>query len=130
MSERMNPEVKAKWLAALRNGGYIQARNDLRVQDANGLDSFCCLGVLCDLYRQEVGGQWSYNGDEGFTVFHDASDGQAAGATLSDEIHRWAGAPISSIHVRSRGEREDILANWNDSGRTFSEIADLIEEEL
>jgi hypothetical protein len=47
---KMNPEVKARWVAALRSGEYKQAKNSLRKQDA-----FCCLGVLCDLYDSS---QW------------------------------------------------------------------------
>ena len=44
----MNPEVKKKWTSALRNGEYTQARNALTTDG-----SFCCLGVLCDLYIKE-----------------------------------------------------------------------------
>lgn len=45
----MSPELKAKWVAALRSGEYKQGREVLR----NG-DQFCCLGVLCDIIGLEV----------------------------------------------------------------------------
>ena len=43
----MNPEIKAKWVAALRSGEYKQAKGQLRIGN-----SFCCLGVLCNLHAQ------------------------------------------------------------------------------
>jgi hypothetical protein len=38
----MDPDLKAKWVAALRSGRFRQARMKLRSEDG-----FCCLGVLC-----------------------------------------------------------------------------------
>jgi hypothetical protein len=49
----MTPELKAKWLAALRSDKYQQGEGALS-QDGN----FCCLGVLCDIagykWKKEV----------------------------------------------------------------------------
>jgi hypothetical protein len=45
----MNPEIKKKWVKALRSGKYEQGRGNLKNSDGQ----FCCLGVLCDLYQQE-----------------------------------------------------------------------------
>lgn len=41
----MNPELKEKWLIALRSGDYSQCK--LVLGDENG--SYCCLGVLCKI---------------------------------------------------------------------------------
>ena len=41
----MTPELKQKWIEALRSGKYKQGRTVLR----NLEDQFCCLGVLCDV---------------------------------------------------------------------------------
>lgn len=38
----MNPELKGKWVEALRSGEYKQGQFTFR----NG-DRYCCLGVLC-----------------------------------------------------------------------------------
>lgn len=38
----MTPELKAKWIAALRSGEYPQGRKRLKSSDG-----YCCLGVLC-----------------------------------------------------------------------------------
>ena len=45
----MNPEIRARWVAALRSGAYEQGTSRLR--DAS--DRRCCLGVLCDLAEQD-----------------------------------------------------------------------------
>lgn len=43
---KMRPKVKKEWIAALRSGDYRQGRGQLRSED----NSFCCLGVLCNLH--------------------------------------------------------------------------------
>lgn len=52
----MNPEVKQKWVRALRSGEYNQTQGAL--QDRKG---FCCLGVLCDISGL---GHWDEINDE------------------------------------------------------------------
>lgn len=47
----MNPEIKAKWIAALTSGEYEQTRNYLHRTG----DGYCCLGVLCEVMDP---GQW------------------------------------------------------------------------
>jgi hypothetical protein len=39
----VTPELKAKWVAALRSGQYQQARERMKAADG----ALCCLGVLC-----------------------------------------------------------------------------------
>ncbi len=41
----MDAELKAKWIAALESGKYKKGTSCLR---STG-DTFCCLGVLCDI---------------------------------------------------------------------------------
>ena len=45
----MNQEIKARWIAALKSGEYIQGTKVLRSVD----NRFCCLGVLCELAVKE-----------------------------------------------------------------------------
>ncbi len=57
---KMNPEVKARWVAALRGGEYTQdkytqGKSSLR----NKYDELCCLGVLCDLAGKDGLGEWT-----------------------------------------------------------------------
>lgn len=129
MTERMNPDVKAKWLDALRSGDYKQARDDLRVGEGDGA-SFCCLGVLADLYRKEVGGTWVEG--EISDTFRDVKGGYAHGSYLTEDIRRWAGAPVDE-HRTFTGlpTWRNSLAELNDSSDFgFPEIANLIEEDF
>lgn len=49
---KMNPRIKKLWVDALRSGEYNQCTGVLKstVQP----NSFCCLGVLCDVYGKNV----------------------------------------------------------------------------
>ena len=49
---KMDPTIKARWVAALRSGDYNQGHGRLHTKE-NGISSFCCLGVLCDLANKE-----------------------------------------------------------------------------
>lgn len=40
----MKPELKRKWVAALRSGKYKQGTGELFYRD-----EYCCLGVLCEV---------------------------------------------------------------------------------
>ena len=127
----MNSEVKAKWLEALRGGEYKQARYTLR--SCNG--GFCCLGVLSDLYRKEVGGfwEWDYNQDSAYSIVHE--DSEDFGTTeLPVCIMEWAGLELSNpkVHV-AVGDSDFVpttLADLNDEGKGFEYIADVIDHQL
>ena len=45
----MKKDIAKLWTKALRSGKYKQGKYTLRNHD----NSFCCLGVLCDLYNKE-----------------------------------------------------------------------------
>lgn len=102
----MNPEIKAKWVEALRSGKYKQTRNALRKSD----NRFCCLGVLCDIA--------------------DPTGWQPAPGSYR---HRHLqGMPDAEILRRADLPRicADELAAMNDGGKPFSEIASHIEANL
>jgi hypothetical protein len=110
----LNENAK-KWVAALRSGEYQQDKAYLRTE--NGL---CCLGVACDLYMKLFGGQWE-KGMEGFRFL--GSD-----QVLPTDVRAWLGmrdvqgayGPIAS---------NKMLTIDNDQGKTFAQIADIIESE-
>lgn len=110
----MNPEIKTKWVAALRSGEFEQGRSQLRKGN-----TFCCLGVLCELYRRTTGdGEWLTGG-----YFLGVSD------VLSPIVRDWAGLAENNP-VLARDTCPTSLAERNDAGITFSEIADIIDSEL
>ena len=113
----MNAKIKARWLKALRSGRYKQAKEQLRTGFQPGPYSYCCLGVLCDLARKSGIGEW----DDGKFNGH-AGD-------LPEVVVDWAGLESSNPEVMTRAGI-DYLANLNDGGRTFKQIANYIEKSL
>lgn len=106
--KRLNPEIKAKWLAALRSGKYEQGQSQLRPTDTE----FCCLGVLCDLLNPH----WDkrptgdgYNHASGGVMF------------TSTPVRVTAGLSTNA---------ESQLMKMNDDGISFAQIADYIEAKL
>jgi hypothetical protein len=123
MNQQMNQQVKEKWLSALRSGAYAQGEHYLRRGDG----SFCCLGVLCDLYAKEHPVGWRINddpNDKSSYIFGDDST-----VFLPLEVVQWAELTAHDpiVYVNG-GERR--LSLLNDIGNTFNDIADLIEENL
>lgn len=106
------------WVERLRSGDYKQARGALRENGA-----YCCLGVACDLYKEVVGkGEWyaQEDGRDDFVVYGDGGDG-----TLPPEVCEWLGLR----HDDGAYSSETLsLAELNDQGSLFDEIADLIED--
>ena len=115
----MNTEIKAKWVAALRSGEYKQGKNRLRNKDNN----FCCLGVLCNLHAQahpEIAAKQT-----------DPCQYMDEAGMPHDSVFIWAGMGVNKVHRTVEiGGYAASLAQHNDSGRTFAEIADAIEAQL
>lgn len=107
----MNAEIKAKWLEALRSGKYRQGTEYLRTAD----DKFCCLGVLCDITNPALWEKWT-NGER----HHDVYGFLSHTSMLPDKIDEQAGGIAAKAH----------LMGMNDSGKSFSEIANYIEANL
>lgn len=124
----MNAEIQARWAAALRSGEYTQGQRGLRVGDEH-----CCLGVLCDLYAKDhPGAEWKREyGFDGKDYF--SAPGNWGSTTYPPiPVLRWAGLPEMEWAVfvpdpRTPGKRAN-LANLNDEGVTFAEIADIVEK--
>lgn len=96
----MDKKLKAKWVKALRSGKYEQGGLVLRHENA-----YCCLGVLRHI--------------------NDPKDNESSdiepGAMLSDkQLKRFGFGPRTA----------EKLADMNDEGISFNEIADYIERNL
>jgi hypothetical protein len=109
----MDKEIKAKWVAALRNGDYTQTQRELRNESG-----FCCLGVLCDLHSKETETEWSNNMYLGVQVH------------LPIKVKEWSKVSLINKIKVSINNNYDSLAEHNDAGKTFLEIADAIESQL
>jgi hypothetical protein len=104
----MKEDVKDKWVAALRSGNYKQTRGALKKDGGH-----CCLGVLCEVLGHIAewnGYKYSYNGSK---------------SVLETYIQEEAGmkTPLGSWADNKRS-----LIELNDDGKSFDEIADIIEE--
>jgi hypothetical protein len=107
----MNKENVMKVVNKLRNGEFTQISCSLRDFE-NGR---CCLGVACEVYKEEIGGEW----DEHCRFF--ANDKDYCDAILPQSVKEWldfdqkAGPSIYG-YMHS--------ASANDNGVSFNIIAD------
>jgi hypothetical protein len=124
----MNYDLATKWVKALRSGEYKQTKNVLK--DERG--RFCCLGVLCDVMGYkfgpvqdiEIGPACEVIGPDGF--------GTSEFFSLPTEVQELAqiATGTGSFELGSDDDEnfeEHDLAQMNDAGTSFEEIADLIE---
>ena len=103
----MDPAIKAEWVKALRSGNYDQCNGYLRLGN-----SFCCLGVLCDIGARKA---WDKHGN------YTTPNGELRSACLPSFIGDYVG--LSSDDALA-------LSTMNDRGWTFDAIANHIEENL
>lgn len=117
---KMNPEIKVKWIDALRSGGYEQSHSYLH----GSRDGYCCLGVLCDVSGI---GHWIEGNDSTGAFFYEAG-GNHPGVSKPPhavlEAVGLSGAATATIAV------SDLIIMNDSRGRSFNEIADWIEENL
>ena len=120
----MKPKIKARWLAALRSGDYRQGKYRLR----EGND-FCCLGVLCDVLSSDAGGEWVRPKEQKSAWPNTDSEMQeAAGGLLHERVPEIAGLNPNQLGVSFVPHL--TLADLNDQGKSFDQIADVIEKHL
>jgi hypothetical protein len=119
VSKIKDPEVKAKWVTALRSGNYKQGEGRLRSQSwigtGWGQPEFCCLGVLCDILKPSG---WCLNNTE-----HSFSEGKSRQRNYPNEkVMKELGIYPSAMKK---------LGSLNDDDRLdFNKIADYIEKTL
>lgn len=118
---KLDPQVKAGWLEDLRSGTFSQCKSDLKKRDDDGLLTHCCLGVLYERFdgvtqEPKPNGQFVFKEPSattgGYTI-HESMPGA--------KVRQWAGLPYSVASV---------LAEANDAGVGFREIADFIDKEM
>lgn len=140
----MNERVMKKWTKALRSGKYKQGRAALCVEDSKGNKSFCCLGVLCDLYNTEMKKNKKktlaverhsaneiiveYNPKAEFFYYFNSSY-----AELPEEVMDWAGFAPGNYEGSFAGDFPELVV-MNDGAwdhmkaQSFKQIASAIEK--
>jgi len=136
----MNTNIAKMWIDALRSGEYKQGKFVLHNVTK---DTWCCLGVLCDLYQK--------NCEEGFVLptgitillngdgtIAEENDGvkvlnyDTMYKELPYEVANWAGMDTNRVGWRQgripNEETYSSLAIMNDArGFDFNQIAETIE---
>lgn len=105
---RSRAEVYDMWATALESGKYEQGQEVLR--EGN---SFCCLGVLCDLAAKDGGQQWIQKG----RFYYDNTQ-----TYLSERIRKFMGIQPREMETLVR------MNDQNDAG--FKAIAKYIRTSL
>ena len=135
-------EARALLVAALRSGEYEQHTGQLRSNSG-----YCCLGVGCDVFLKVEGiGRWREENGTGNWVFKIEKPGAYSTESLPAEVRGWLGflgaagefreageVGLSKVvekdsHYGDKGEVFYNLADANDNGILFPEIADVIEK--
>lgn len=107
----MRNVTKKEWVEALRSGKYAQGKAALKYKTGE----HCCLGVLCDLADPEG---W---------VEAEAKDSRAnLYAWREPKRTGYPGQDIASLSDITGVDLYD-LAELNDNGATFEQIASIIE---
>lgn len=119
----MNDNAK-RWVEALRSGKYTQAQHGLHPESGG----YCCLGVACDLYGKAHGIVFVLNAsddDDPYYYFLEDS------ALLPRPVQEWLGLRTSDGEFSAPENiwGETTLAERNDAGATFEEIAAIVESE-
>ena len=106
----------------MRSGEYRQSKYALR--DDKG---FCCLGVACDLYSKETGkGEWKIE-----TVISNRYSFRGEQSALPSDVSDWLGIPKEhrAVEYNTDARLFFSLLSDNDTGKSFAEIADIVESE-
>lgn len=126
-------KIRKRWVAKLRSGEYKQGKGFLarKAARSNAHDRYCCLGVLCDMavkakiIPQPTESEEFDSAKEKTVKVKAYGFGEDVGS-LPDEVVSWVG--MASDFGNFNGEAgSDNLANMNDSGKIFKQIADIIE---
>lgn len=127
----MNPDLKARWVEALRSGKFIQAPGRLHRTRQNGDRGagYCCLGVLA-----EIDGRLSLDPDE-----HGVCHLLDEKGKLTPDVSRLSHSYADKIGLSEMDESRLIEMNdgvcvlWDRAEIkpiSFREIADYIEANL
>lgn len=111
-------ELRKEWVAALLSGEYKQTTGYLR-RDFQGRQSFCCLGVLCELGVKHG----IISRKEGLYGGQD----KVLPTSLANFL--TLGSVQGELNNDDGKFRKACLSALNDDGYSFTEIADIIENE-
>ncbi len=124
----MKRSLLNKWIARLEDPNAKQAREVLR--DENG--GMCCLGVLCDIVNPN---NWDYDDEQASYFWYVDLDSHLGGGRNKDDtslptiLAEGLGMKSTGAYLPDyeSGINSDLdLAQLNDEGKTFAEIAHIL----
>ena len=121
----MRKDIAKVWVDALRSGKYEQGSDYLC---KNGMH--CCLGVLCELYINHTGDMKYSRVADGDDGDYDIVDYGGDIEVLPCEVMEWAEINTSTGKIYDDHAEFDFssLAEMNDSGHSFNDLAKVIED--
>lgn len=130
----MNPEIKERWVAALRSGNYRQGTEKLAHQMTRTMPmKHCCLGVLCELAIEDgiIEAQSSRYGVSGQMRFYGNETDGWKSTSLPVAVMEWAGVPAADPILYDGmpcSEANDGDRHKGIACHSFDDIANIIEE--
>ena len=123
MNQSQNQELttrQLRWIDALLSGKYEQTKGYLHTEDG-----YCCLGVVCELYKEDhPEATWSQDGSDEPFEFRASDEYEPAQTNLIPLLRDWIGLRSADGRSLSYGTS---LAGLNDKGTSFKAIAALLE---
>jgi hypothetical protein len=130
----MDKKIKDEWVKRLESGKIKQATGNLAIGETR-----CCLGVLCDIAVEQGLITKKTTGEElGEPTYDDIDDSEivwyydGSDEILPESVRQWAGLDDDSpaVEIGNLTVKSKRLADINDEGSTFKEIAELIKKQL
>jgi len=125
----MRKIIAKKWVKALRSGKYKQGKGYLKQFTSKNEPRYCCLGVLCELYDQQMKknhkktlhSEYMVSIEDIEFIRFNKHDGG-----LPKVVREWAGMRDALGWL----DENTCLADLNDDGKKFSTIANIIEKNV
>lgn len=135
---KMKAKWKKKWLKALRSGNYKQGTEVLMYSSKEYGDRYCCLGVLCDIVKDEMGDDfdfynWTLPPKEVWELVLTKDTLKKAGASaeaLWNDYYASMGLDEASLSVLPLTMRNDGNGLFEGRQRSFKKIANIIEKHM
>jgi hypothetical protein len=123
VNPKLPTEFKEKWLEALRSGKFKQGISRLHNL---GSDKYCCLGVACRIMHPKIK-------LHSFNYIVNKIGAKKVPSILKDNCKKVPSILKDNCNVIDTLKTNDLtckLADMNDKGRSFKQIANWIEKNL
>ena len=129
----MKQNIMKKWVKALRSGKYKQGQGVLKQTTSKNVTYHCCLGVLCELYNEDMKNKKKKTLKE--TRYNGIHRLDKESEHLPSKVQKWAGLSGRVGQFKDYDHNKILnpnvyssLADMNDMGCKFKTIANTIEK--